>query len=105
MQPEGQLIAQIFYYLFLAISMAFVARNCGYSFILWLIAAVCINPWGAAIMLAALPDRALDAERKNEHEDLERQLAVAGAGVRLPPQAPASTDLSLGDLQTRASGL
>lgn len=67
-------IQQLIIWIILCILVFINARKIGYSGFLWLLVSVLYMPLASLYLLAALPNRKLDEQRKKEMSLLQKQL-------------------------------
>jgi hypothetical protein len=68
-------IQQIIWFIVFCILVFYSARKMGYPGLLWLIVSILYWPLATLYLLAALPNRKLDEDRKKEMALLKQQLA------------------------------
>jgi uncharacterized membrane protein YhaH (DUF805 family) len=68
-------IQQYFWTIVFCILLFYSARKMGYSGLLWLLVSILYWPLASLYLLAALPNRKLDKDRKKEMSLLKQQLA------------------------------
>jgi hypothetical protein len=98
----GTLLAFVVVVAAIAAVVAYQAAQRGYSFLVWVGAAMLGNPVFLLILLGVLPNRAMRRRREKELDDIRARVEAIPRKVAPPPKPTVSSDIqrSMGDAET-----